>query len=462
MGSIFPRVDVPIAARGAFGPGGQSAQAQGEGETAVPDDLSGQHPNVRLFFESSPGSGSFSPGPAVFFWRDITLNQDGQDTTATIEMPMLLISSLGAPYGGGIFQDLAFYNDFISPDRALRIIAQFGISSYILFEGYPILSTVAWQPGQHSIRVQAVSTADEIMRHDNYHVLGQFVRTRQWLDWDSLADPSHYANVDALPTIFNPDGRPNRTADSLPFEFGGETYELHLFADVDANEGIETSYWTYAHALRYLIFHHMIRGNCPISGVEFMADSDSISGEANIGINDDPLLYRLNRRVIDQSVESLSMDEAIAALVLRAGLHYHYRINPADGTYILRVYATVGDAAEDAASDPSGTSVMGRPVVRDIEREEPFSIDLEGADPPTIPEVAERNRHQNVSIINDYRGINDTFRRGGVEEYQIGVILRPGWFPIFELDDPTDVADSEAFWLAKVTTGAELFTNRID
>jgi len=128
----------------------------------------------------------------------------------------------------------------------------------MLFEGYPPLQRTRWDGRvggeQESYVFEAEHVFERLGRSREAMVYGRYVRNGRIEE--GLADnPTTYAGkavlMTALPCVFNPDGQGNRAA--LPLTVtspAGTARRIDIFTH-DAGGGVK---WTYATALRYLVW----------------------------------------------------------------------------------------------------------------------------------------------------------------------------------------------------------------
>ena len=397
---------------------------------ATPETFVYQHPQPLLQVETGHETHVWH-GTGPVDWTELVLGQDGEDDTLTLAASQLdMTRAYGASNPQGLAAQLARYR----PDRRVRLIAPWiGDDGVVLFQGYPITAGINWQQDAQGVTGKCLSEGQERWRHGGFtHVLGRHLRGRPLQPWDPDA-PDHQ-RVPALPVVFNANGKPNRSAEAYPFFDNDGQFALHLFLEDDAPEA---EYWTYAQALRYLLWHYVRAVGSPVSTYAFYGDTDEIAQDNQGGGIDEnnPLLQLLLKQPRDLSVESMSVDEAVAVLCEQAGLHYQIALRSATtagtnaASFFLRIYATITNAAEDQATPTD--LLMGAPVVRTIERLAPFA-DVSGLEPR---DIAEQGRDQSCTVTLDYRGTNDIIGRGGVETYEVIVLLRPGWAPHPWLDD---------------------------
>lgn len=409
----------------------------------VPRSLSDVHGAVDVSIETGLDSNVFAATRWDF--KSVTLGRDGQDTKAVLTIGLNAEDlTAGGEIGDEHFSQLL---EQLNPDHRVRISQRLGASNALVyFQGFPQVPTISWGASTQLVTCVCLSEGQELMRHSAVaQILGRLMRFDPLADWDiSNTDETL---VSALGVVFNAGNRPNRSASAYPFEgkFGG-THELHLFTEDDAPEA---EFWSYAEALRYIVYFH---GMDPPKGVDmarFLANTKDMVGQDPAPMAGDPFVKRMTQRVENLSATSTSAEQAIALLVDAAGLHYQIALRERSGPqvsrdldFVLRVYATI-ETQEDVNDDPF--QQQGGPQVLDIPREAPFTS-MSGRTPFSI---ALANRAQESNLTVDRRAINAPIILGGFKEFEVTVLMRPGWLPHAQLDNLSDQASktaAEAFW----------------
>lgn len=418
--------------------------AQVEPVDATPETYATRHPLPLLQVESGYETNVWHDASPLD-WTELALGMDGTDDTLQLAAAQL---DATRAYRESNPQGLKQLLETFTPDARVRLVALWmDEGGRVLFQGYPQVSGINWQPENQGLSVKAISEGQERLRHGGFtHVLGRHLRSRPLEDWDQDA-PDH-RRVESLPVVFNAGGKPNRSSEAYPFFDDDGQFAVHLFLEDDAPEA---EYWTYAQCLRYLLWHYVRAVGSPVSTFEFFADTDEIAQDNQGGGIDEnnPLLQLLTRQPRDLNVESMSVDEALAALCEAAGVHYRIEIRTQENaggnaaTFYLRVFATITDAAADQATPAD--MWMGAPIVHVVERHAPFA-DVSSMSPR---ELAEQGRHQRCTVTRDFRGTNDIIGRGATETFEVAVLLRPGWAPHEHLDNlnpPLTLDAAIEFW----------------
>lgn len=397
----------------------------------APQSRSRRHPPVTVYIESGRGTGEFAPSER-FEMRSVKPAMDGGDTTAT------LYAGLDADKlttAGEIGEEhFAHLLDMLSPDRRVRIAQSFGaLPARVYFQGYPQVSTITWHERGQAVSCMCLSEGQEILRtHELAQVYERRMRRDPLFDWIP-AQPDDRP-VAALLPVFNAGNRPNRSPHPYVFQVDDRKYRIHLFLEDDAPEA---AYWSYADALRYLVFMYVLRMGLAVSVADFMSDTAELSGLSPCPDSADPLVRRLTSRIDDISVASVNVEEAVCQLTEAAGVHYLIETrNVGDRREVevehrLRVFAALNTRQDQHGA---GGTQMGIPKVLDIPREAPFTP----AGGRSDYAIALSTRATQVSLTHDRRAINVPIILGGRRWYEVTLLLRPGWLPHENLDNLDD------------------------
>lgn len=414
----------------------------------------------------------------IIKWKSIDYPIDGADETATIGVDGLDYEKLG----GADKQHFAELLDDLSPDRLVRVILGGGAvrggsggrggssrGSQVLFIGYPMVSSFGWTSRAQTLSATCLSRAQERMRTGfNQQIAGRKM----------LADPSQdtgegtdrtsptVVTVSGLPAVFNEGGKPNRTGAGYRMVDPQSTlgtkgdHTIYLWTTDNAPGA---KFWSYADALRAVAWFWVQNagGSPPINVVKFLRDTQVFLEAGPNPTADDPWASKMTSVVEGVSIQSMNADEAFAVLCDAAGLHYHYPIAMVDASLtgpdpvdrgrglkaeeFLRVFATIGDSQEFGETRNRQTIA---PTVHDLPRDRPFR-DYAGINVQT---KAELNRAASAQIEIDRRAVNGTTYLGGYTEYEVSLLLRPGWAPHAQLDNITDseaATAAIAFWQAQ-------------
>lgn len=427
----------------------------------APREFSRRHPEVVLRYEIAPNSNEWN-GIEYVQWAEIVQQQDGADDYAVLTADALPVRRIGVGPGAG-FEHFAGILQRLNPDARVRIVAPWGAGGKkLLFQGYILRRSIAWTGSRQTMQFYAVSEAQEKVRHrDQTQIIGRTMLVDPTYVTSTGDNPTdqepEFRTVTAMPAVFNADGRPNRFPDPIRVSTGesGDSagYELYTFTDDDAPEA---EYWTYAQALRYIAYFYLNRTGSVVSTAAFMADTDQIAGVQPSTFGD-PLLNRLVERPTDLSVDMLNVDEALAAIVVPAGVHYRFELKGDAGSssspqaaFWLRVYAAIETASEDQATDHN--RLMIAPVLHDLARDEPFS----DYSSETAEDIAEANKAQQASVSFDHDSYNRVRLVGAPKRYEVTLLLRPGWAPHEYLDNLHEKASTSAevqaardFWIGE-------------
>lgn len=435
-------IDSVFDASPPLSPGGTDLEYLGN----IPTHLKRRHPPVDLLIEDEFGEGEFAPVEGLS-WENITLGADGAETKATIAARGLDGTRLGDAH-------LVDFARMLSGTRRVRIQQSFANSPpVILFQGWPQPITLSWSPQQQGLVGTCICEGQETLRTSEWAQL-----TGRWMRRDPATppDPEQYdvVTVTALSAVFNPAGKPNRSGDDLVFPWLDSVPQPEpALSDDERRYSVFTfdgdskaRRWTFAQALRSVCWQHIVRNGHKVIVAEFLRDTADLQEEEPVIDAPDPFIRAMTQYVDDVSVAGLHIEGAIAVLCKAAGLHYEIATRTGEdetsAEYFLRVWASLTDSAEEQAS-PERT--MGTPRVRDLPRQGPFTV-APTDDPITI---ASLGRIATAQVTIDTRTINMVRAFGGPREYEVTLLLRPGWEPHPELDDLATDEEQQAaidFW----------------
>jgi len=448
----------------------------------TPKDLSFVQTPAHLLIECDR-PGYFRDG-APFKWKSIDDPLDGADCQATIGIDALDVEKLATEH----FSHLL---DKFRGDRRIRIvqgtIGSRGLRGDVqyIFQGFPQVESVTWGPNRQSMSLTCLSEAQEKLRTGMAHkIAGRYMRSRPDQTWSN--DSPDHRLVTALPAVFNPNGMPNRLASSAYFVDTGSALETLPAIPISlwtADNDSAAEYWTYVQALRTVAYLWVLATpNVPVSVREFLSDTETLQTDPPAEGDPqrlDPFIARLMCKVEGISVQSMNVDEAFAVLCSAARLHYHYRLHTvsvkttpgdeppaqlprstAQPEYYLRIFAPIQQPEEQEQTPGEITRTMIPPTVHDIPRDKPFR-DYTGASTRT---KIEANRASHAQLTIDRRAINAPWYVGGHVEYEVSLLLRPGWPPHSYLDNITTQAGQGAardYWFDEFFTSSEFDLNRI-
>ena len=406
----------------------------------APYTHSEQHPAVSLYLEVYPGSGQYTLSE-VFDWRNITLGMDGGDTTAMITAGL---NAENLPSGAGIgTEHLSHLLNLIEPEKRVRIAQRVGSFHEIYFQGYPLVPTIHWTDRGQGVSCLCVCEGQERLRTANgAQVYARRMRVDPLAEWQP--DSPDDTPVTALPPVFNAGGLPNRTA--LPFSFitDAGTYSIYLFTGDNARGA---DYWCFADALRYLAFFHILWARVPVNASYFLDDTNDLVNIPPTPQSLDPFTRLMSMRVNDGAVASTSVEEAIHQLTDLAGLHYCITTHNVAGSsgfeaeHFLRIFAVPTTESDVRGAD---NRQMGTPKIYDIPRETPFT----STSGRSARAIAVANRAAKAELTIDRRAINAPIFLGGYREFEVTLLLRPGWLPHSKLDNlaTTEEQDSAVLY----------------
>lgn len=331
------------------------------------------------------------------------------------------------------------------PDRRLMVTTEHGDSGQreILFEGYPPVQVSRWDG--------RVGREDEQYVFEAEHVWGRYNRAREaWVYGrymrtaaieDGLADrpeefASQAARVTALPCIFNPDGLGNRAAEPLVVNApDGSSRRVHIF-DHDGQEEAEGTAvkWTFATALRYLVWFHLGRRGPVYEGNTFEitdALADDEPGEV------DALRAALAREPDSLVCEATTLVEALALWGAAAGLHVTAETLNEGGCprTQLRIWSPQAGTCRPLRLVRGGRYADGTPRY--------------DAESRSVRQILSDNNTYRGQVAWDHRPIvNHAVVLGDVKRYELTLPLVPGWLPTVNLDDVAPEHRSAAKTLA--------------
>jgi hypothetical protein len=249
--------------------------------------------------------------------------------------------------------------------------------------------------------------------------------------------------------VFNPGGKPNRTATTYDMQVGvsATTVPIHLWL-VDNHPDAER--WTYVQALRALLYLWVLDAGHPINVFQFLADTAELVTLSPVPNHADPFIARITAEIDDVSIQSMNVDEALTVLLDAAGLHWQIAIKTGipstrrgtpTATHYLRVWA-----ARETPAELDVTRYMGVPELHDVPRESPFTVDPGGSVTPI--EIARANAAHQAAITYDPRDTSVVRILGGYDEVEVSLMMRPGWPPHAQLDDVAeeDRITAREFW----------------
>ena len=293
----------------------------------------------------------------------------------------------------------------------------------MLFDGYIPRQTCKWQGRidgeQESYIFEAESVYARLNRDASAMVYGRWMRNGEIEDGllsDAATWQGRGALITALLCTFNPDGVGNMAELPLTVEGAdGVSRSIHLFVADDAG-GWK---WTYATALRYLVWFYLRR--CPVVGEgNVLAATDALVN----GVSEGNALHRaLSRECQSLSCEAMSLAEALAILCEAAGVHITADVAHVAGVprTQLRVWAEEDGTLCTVNLSRAGRFADGTPRENSADR---------------VSQLLSRNNtHRGQASWNAGKVINQAMVLGEGRQYELTVPLVPGWLPRGQLDN---------------------------
>lgn len=404
---------------------------------------------ISLYLETSKDSNEFGLAPDILDWANIKRELDGGEDTASLVVRSLDASKIATAGTIGT-QHLKHVLDLLHPDLRVRIAMPQGASAPIfLFQGYPMSTTPSWSERHQAVTCVCLSEGQTRLRYTpETHVTGRLMRySTKLLPWDRYQPD--LVDVQSLPAVFNPNGKPNMLAERL--DFGAATAPTRVLFVFDQDDGPDTGFWNAADALRYVAYFYALRTGVDIN--DFLLDTDGFVGLVGEGTAGDPFARKMTARLHNVSIQSMNPEEALVAVCAAAGLHFELvlagdsAIHTAKPKWSLRVLAVLDNESDELATLPRR---MAAPRVLNINRDVPFAdyTNLTPAD------IANRNEaRQAPQLTFDRRIFNAPTFLGGAKEFQVTLLLRPGWKPDPNVDDVADRAAALRFWTDELGGG---------
>jgi len=398
---------------------------------------SSSQPAERLLVgvESAYGSGDFQVDERLRV-EEIHQRSDGGISTATISVR--IDDEFDSEEARRRYQ----------PDRRIAVMTDEATPSQrtMLFEGYVPVQSSRWDGriGKEDERYifEAEHVFERLTRDRDALIYGRHVRNGVIED-GLLEDPDSYADksvqITSLPCVFNPDGVPNRAEQSMTVTSPvGEPLAVHLFTWEGDCFAVK---WTYATALRYLIWFYLLKEGPVHAGNIF-----SVTGKLIDGITDSPdaLCQALLREPVSLVCETINLAEALSLLAAAAGIHISADTSNQNGQPVTQLRIWVAD---DGPVRPlylvrGGYNAEGEPRYDTADR--------------SVSQILSENNTYKGQVTWDHRGIvNCPVVIGDIKRYEMTVPLWPGWLPRYNLDDvtPNDRESAKALVLtpAQVT-----------
>jgi len=298
----------------------------------------------------------------------------------------------------------------------------------VLFEGYAPVQSARWDGRigreEECYVFEAEHVTERLARGLDSLIYGRCVRNGR-IEEGLSEQPEAYAGssvlMTALPCVFNPDGVGNRAADPLIVVGpAGDARAVHLFGDDDGTG----AKWTFATALRYLVWFYLSKEGPVHEGNVFEATSDIAAGLPG---GSDRLSVALRREPASLVCEATHLPEALALLSAAAGVHVTAETTNDAGrpTTRLRVWAADGGPMKQLHLARGGRFEDGT-----------SRYDVAGR---SVGEILADNNTYRGSVSWDHRPIvNRPVVIGDVKRYEMTVPLWPGWSPRANLDNVSE------------------------
>lgn len=386
---------------------------------AVMQSLSERAERLLVLVETSYGSGDFQVDPRL------RAEEVWQRSDTNVSRARIAVQVTDAVDGEEIRR-------LYHPDRRVAICTEDPdpLARAFLFEGYPPVQVSRWDG--------RVGREGEAYVFEAEHVWERFSRARQaavygrrmrsgLIEDGLVSEPQAYASASehytVQPCIFNPDSEANRAVEPLRIVRPGESDRLvHIFAP-DGAAGVK---WTYAAALRYLVWFHLMTEGPVFEGNIFDATNDLVAGVPGEAT---AMRAMLERECESLNCEATSLTEALGLLGAAAGVHVTAEtVNVAGRPKTqLRVWSCRDGAARKLYLVRGGHYGDGVPMYDTSTR--------------SVSEILRDNNTYRGDVTWDHRRIaNHAVVLGGVKRYEVTVPLVPGWQPTACLDnvEPAD------------------------
>ncbi|MEK6677003.1 MAG: hypothetical protein AABZ47_15295 [Planctomycetota bacterium] len=444
INSVFSQLPGSFTEAGSFS--ASTATPTDTPDFGAPNEYNRRPTPLLVYAETERNSNVFALEEFVACTR-ITRAIDGGDTTALLSTAFS-IEDRSSPRP----RNLSTILSDLHPNRRIRVAQPHGASGErILFQGVPITHTLRFSHDGESATILCLSEGQEALRFDVQALIdGRLVRQYPLSPWN--AEQPDAFKLSTLTAIFNAEGKPNRSRELYPVTIGDHTVRLPLFAEGNT---IDVTTWRYVDALRYVLGWYVARhvtlsGKCAV--IEFLLDTETMLDAGDGVQSDDPLVARLTSPMAELGVASTNVEEALTLICAAASVHYEIAVRqqqPGDGSsaakFFLRVFAVLDS---DRAAQATPTRRMGSARRSNLPRESAFFD-------PTSPlrsvrDMATANAAQQNDLTIDRRTIAIPNYLGGVHEFEVFLILRPGWEPHPNLDNLTSVEakdDAVEYWI---------------
>ncbi len=313
------------------------------------------------------------------------------------------------------------------PDRRVAVVTDAAevARREFLFEGYPPVQSTRWDGRvgreEECYVFEAEHVFERLQRARESLIFGRRMRSGQIED-GLLVEPEHYADrsvlITALPCVFNPDGVGNRAEAPLVVASPtGESRAVHVFTWDDGRR----IKWTYATALRYLIWFYLSREGSVGEGNVFSVTDDLIDGGAG---ESGALSAALRREPVSLVCEATHLLEALALWSAAAGVHLTAETDNVAGRLCtrLRVWAAGDGPLKRLYLARTGRYADGTPR-------------FDAASRSVSQVLAANNTYRGIVTWDHRRIVNCPIVLGEVKRYEMTVPLWPGWIPRDGLDN---------------------------
>jgi hypothetical protein len=336
----------------------------------------------------------------------------------------------GNPYWGGV-----------SPDQVITIYRD-GLddAQQVLLRGFSEVQTYIERGsvgGSDSGGTLVVSSVlKRVNKLESSQVFGRYVRQAAsidaWRELEAEAKLSPLGDDDDLqwlhrPTTFNARGEANRQAAPITVTINGRSEQLYVFTD---DEDPEAEPWTWAQALRYLVYFHL--GGDLVGRTNLYDQTRAYLGDTidqrplspvseTSGYDGDPsTLSRLFQYAMlgmpsDAVFEGTSIVEAMTIVAKATDTHFKVQ-TWFEGGQIgddLIWWARGGGPRREVCKAPQGDEV---------------------------PEILESLNLEQMTLSVDYGDVVTTpIGLGDVRRYEITTELIPGWKPDANVDRPANI-----------------------
>jgi hypothetical protein len=373
--------------------------------------------------ETSPGSGVYAVDDRMSV-EEVTLGSDERLSRARISVRL-----------DAEFDTAAARSRYAADHRVVvkTLEEDFG-SEIALFEGYPPVQEAGWSggpgSGAESFGFTARSVYEQLSRARRSWIYGRRMRNGE-IDDALQSKPAEWQGrsvlVEALPCAFNLDGANNCSPVPLTVTLpDGSARAIHIFTYDDDPTGIP---WTYAAAIRYLVWFYAPRQGPVLEGNVFTVTDALVSGTALVA-GSEHLIERLLTRVDTLNCEATNLVESLMLLGESAGVHVTVD-TIATGPSVrsqFRVWAAGDNERRQLHLVRGGQHADGTPRFD--------ASSLSAADVFRANEVAAADIRWDCARI-----VNAPIVLGGVKRYEMTVPLVPGWTPTALLDNvsPSDL-----------------------